>query len=147
MWARILRAGGLVGLLAIALSGCGFGGSNGVDLSVYDQAEVDYLRSQIPEDANVSDEVMVSTLEFRENCRRLQAYVNMRTRGEEDPEIIERFTEVPQRVSDGGQVYMVDVMTDLVVSAEVGDLAAVVDFLSSNCRSDPGSPGGVDSVE
>lgn len=132
-------------VVSTVLVGCSSFGPE-TDLSTYDPAEVDFVLSQVPDGASVPGDILVDTLEFREDCRRLQAFMNMKSRGEADKDVLSRFQEVPQRFMDRGQAEMGSYMRDLVANAELGDVTTVNEFLAGSCQGPVGSPGGVDGV-
>jgi hypothetical protein len=104
-------------------------------LQDYDPAEIAWLMDN--KDANfgpVTDQLQVTTLEFRRSCRRLQQAEDAFKAGG-DPSAVDSImaTQIARQLERDGESSGASMFSDLAAQLKTGDTAAIDQFISGNC--------------
>lgn len=100
----------------------------------YDPAEVQMLRDQgAASGIEVTDEILLSTLQARDDCRTIRAALDSMAAGRTDDEAMQKFKDLPADNRERGQVDQASYFQTLVDSALLGDPSIAKDYHDKNC--------------
>ena len=100
----------------------------------YDPAEVQMLRDQAAASGiELTDELLLSTLQARDDCRTIRAALDSMTAGRTDDEAMQKFKDLPADNRERGQLDQANYFQTLVDSALLGDPSIAKDYHEKNC--------------
>jgi hypothetical protein len=125
----------VAGLGAVALS---YLGPSAVEQQIarYPAADVALLREQAEANGlSIPDEILLDTLEMREECRIVGSYLDWRSSGKdvEGTAAKSALLRLPAIAEERGQPYMADTYQGLVDDLQRGDVQPFAEFHRVNC--------------
>ena len=130
---KIQRALAVVFVVLFVATGCGSSEAEEA-LAQYDPAEVQMLRDQAKEsDTDVTDSLLLSTLQARDDCRTIAAALQAMTAGQTAGDAMDKLADLPETNRKRGQNDQADYFQTVVDKALLGDPSVAKDYHDKNC--------------
>lgn len=127
----VLGVLGTLGLLAVA--GCGPSATSEA-IASFDPAEVQYLRDNAEEnDAQIDDELLLSTLKFREGCRIIGRSLAGLSAGASADAVAEGLGAVVDLARSDNQDELADSYVEMIDALRLGDSSGLLAFHTATC--------------
>ena len=119
--------------MILALAGCG-GSDARQAVEGYDPAEVQLLRDQATSaGVQVTDELLLSTLQTREDCRTISTALDDFKAGRTNTAALARLRELPAANEQRGQAEVAKYLQGMIDRLQLGDATQAQTYWSANC--------------
>lgn len=119
--------------VGLATTGCG-SDATAQAIASFDPAEVQMLRDQAEDQGmEVDDELLLSTLQFREDCRTIADGLGRLAAGDSAEEVADDLVGLVDSTVEQGQADMADYYRQVVDEVRLGDSSNLQEFHENSC--------------